>query len=130
MDKAGFSSRARRRCLPHPSREEVDEALACLQHLLTHVLRHGLSKGTDRDHSVPLIIAAEYDTLRDEAEAYAQRLMGASVATRYICAPGMVHGFLQMRGIVSDADSAVEAIAEALADSRPGLSSGEVRRSR
>jgi len=68
-----------------------------------------------------LIIAAEYDTLRDEAEAYAQRLMRAGVATRYICAPGMVHGFLQMRGIVSEADNAVMAIAEALAGSRPGV---------
>jgi acetyl esterase len=52
-----------------------------------------------------LIIAAEYDTLRDEAEAYA-RFEVAGVATRYICADGMVHGFLQMRGLVPDAQAA------------------------
>jgi len=61
-----------------------------------------------------LIIAAEYDTLRDEAEAYAERLRSAGVATRYSCAEGMVHGFLQMRGIVPDAQIAVEEIARAL----------------
>ena len=61
-----------------------------------------------------LIIAAEYDTLRDEAEAYARRLKAAGVATRYICADGMVHGFLQMRGLVPDAQAATEEIARAL----------------
>jgi acetyl esterase len=61
-----------------------------------------------------LIIAAEYDTLRDEAEAYARRLKAAGVATRYICADGMVHGFLQMRGLVPDAQTATEEIAQAL----------------
>jgi acetyl esterase len=61
-----------------------------------------------------LIIAAEYDTLRDEAQADAQRLTTAGVATRYICAKGMVHGFLQMRGIVPDALIATEEIARAL----------------
>jgi acetyl esterase/lipase len=61
-----------------------------------------------------LIIAAEYDALRDEAKAYAERLKSAGVATRYICADGMVHGFLQMRGIVPDAQRATEEIARAL----------------
>ena len=62
-----------------------------------------------------LIIAAEFDTLRDEAEAYAARLKRAGIATRYICAEGMVHGFLQMGGIVPQATKlAFEEIAEAL----------------
>src|SRR4030095_7727825 len=62
----------------------------------------------------PLIIAAEYDTLRDEAEAYANRLKTAGVATRYICRDGMVHGFLQTRRLVPDAQIATEEIARAL----------------
>jgi acetyl esterase len=61
-----------------------------------------------------LIIAAEYDTLRDEAQAYAERLKAAGVATRYVCADGMVHGFLQMRGLVAEAQTATEQIAQAL----------------
>jgi len=58
-----------------------------------------------------LIIAAEYDTLRDEAKAYAERLEAAGVAARYVCAEGMVHGFLQMRGLIPDAQDAAEEIA-------------------
>src|SRR5262245_13286564 len=61
-----------------------------------------------------LIIAAEYDTLRDEAQAYGERLQGAGVATRYVCYPGMVHGFLQMGGLVSEAQAAVDDIARAV----------------
>jgi acetyl esterase len=61
-----------------------------------------------------LIIAAEYDTLRDEAQAYAERLAAAGVATRYLCVAGMVHGFLQMRGLVAEAQAATEEIARAL----------------
>lgn len=61
-----------------------------------------------------LIVAAEYDTLRDEAKAYAEKLTAAGVATRYVCAEGMVHGFLQMRGLVAQAQAAIGEIARAL----------------
>jgi acetyl esterase len=61
-----------------------------------------------------LIIAAEYDTLRDEAQAYADRLQRSGVATRYVCYAGMVHGFQQMGGLVAEAQSAVDDIARAV----------------
>jgi acetyl esterase len=61
-----------------------------------------------------LIIAAEYDTLRDEAKAYSERLQEAGVPTRYVCYSGMVHGFLQMGGLVGEAQSAVDDIARAV----------------
>ena len=61
-----------------------------------------------------LIIAAEYDTLRDEAKAYAERLATAGVPTRYVCYPGMIHGFLQMGGLVPDARAATMDIARAV----------------
>jgi acetyl esterase len=62
-----------------------------------------------------LIIAAEYDTLRDEAKAYADRLEAAKVPTVYSCYPGMIHGFLQMGGLVAQARAALGEIARAIA---------------
>ena len=50
----------------------------------------------------------------DEAQAYAERLAAAGVAARYTCYAGMVHGFLQMRGLVPDAQAAIEDIARAI----------------
>ena len=61
-----------------------------------------------------LIIAAEYDTLRDEAGAYAERLQAARVPARCSCYPGMIHGFLQMGGLVADARAALAEIAGAI----------------
>jgi acetyl esterase len=61
-----------------------------------------------------LIIAAEYDTLRDEAAAYAEGLRAAGVATRYVCYPGMIHGFLQMAGLTGQARRATDEIAKFL----------------
>ena len=61
-----------------------------------------------------LIIAAEYDTLRDEARAYAERLQAANVPTEYSCYPGMIHGFQQMGGLVAEARAALMEIARAL----------------
>jgi acetyl esterase len=58
-----------------------------------------------------LIIAAEYDTLRDEAKAYADGLRTAGVETRYTCYDGMIHGFLQMAGLVDEAPAAIDEIA-------------------
>jgi acetyl esterase len=58
-----------------------------------------------------LIIAAEYDTLRDEAKAYADRLRSSGGEATYVCYDGMVHGFLQMSGLVDQAQAAIEDIA-------------------
>ena len=58
-----------------------------------------------------LIIAAEYDTLRDEAKAYAERLRSSGSEATCTCYDGMVHGFLQMSGLVDQAQVAIEDIA-------------------
>ena len=57
-----------------------------------------------------LIITAEHDTLRDEAKAYADRLGSSGVRTKYSCYGGMVHGFLQMAGLVDEAQDAIDEI--------------------
>ena len=58
-----------------------------------------------------LIITAEHDTLRDEGEAYADRLRSSGVPTEYSCYSGMIHGFLQMAGQVDEAQQAIDDIA-------------------
>ena len=54
------------------------------------------------------VITAEYDTLRDEGEAYAQRLIqsGTSVISKRYA--GMIHGFFTMSGILQAAREAVQ----------------------
>jgi len=58
-----------------------------------------------------LIVTAEFDTLRDEGAAYAERLKSAGVDVRYTCYAGMVHGFQQMAGLVPAAEAVVQEIA-------------------
>ena len=57
-----------------------------------------------------LIITAEHDTLRDEGKAYADRLESSGVPTQYRCYSGMIHGFLQMAGLVDEAQQAIDEI--------------------
>jgi acetyl esterase len=61
-----------------------------------------------------LIIAAEYDTLRDEAAAYAEKLRSAGVEVTYSCYAGMIHGFMGMGELVQEAQQAIDEIARFL----------------
>jgi acetyl esterase len=61
------------------------------------------------------VITAEYDPLRDEGEAYADRLAAAGVPVRVRRYEGMVHGFF---GFTAQIDRAGEAVADAARELR------------
>jgi acetyl esterase len=54
-----------------------------------------------------MVITAEYDPLRDEGEAYAERLRASQVPAKYQCYDGMVHGFFAMSAIIDKAQNAL-----------------------
>ena len=60
------------------------------------------------------ILAAEYDTLRDEAEEFGRRLFFAGVHTEIVRAEGMIHGFLQQSAIINKANLYLDQIAAAI----------------
>lgn len=61
-----------------------------------------------------MVITAEFDALRDEGEAYAERLAAAGVQTDQRRYGGMPHAFFQMGGLVEPARLAMADAAEAL----------------
>ena len=61
-----------------------------------------------------LVITAEFDPLRDEGEAYAQRLQAAGVATTSSRYDGMIHGFFGMPAVIDKAEQAISEASAAL----------------
>ena len=59
-----------------------------------------------------LVITAEYDPLRDEAEAYAHALDDAGVPTELVRWPGVVHGFVRWRAVSPAANEAIDRVGE------------------
>jgi acetyl esterase len=62
-----------------------------------------------------LVITAEFDPLRDEGDAYAQRLAASGVATSHVRFGGMFHGFFSLADFVDDGRAANALAAAALA---------------
>jgi acetyl esterase len=124
------------------SRRALAEGYLLGRAILEHDLRHYLPPGTDRaDPRVsPLrapelrglppscIHTAEFDPLRDEGAAYAERLRSDGVRTTYRCHPGMIHLFYGLGALIPYAGTAFELMGAdigALLGEQPG---GEVSR--
>jgi acetyl esterase len=96
----------------------VDQAT--LDHDLKHYLRSGedpsdprispLRVGDVRGVPPTLIHTAEFDPLRDEGAAYAERLSEAGVRTTYRCHSGMIHLFYGMGALIPYAATAYQLI--------------------
>lgn len=61
------------------------------------------------------VLTAGFDPLRDGGKAYAERLVGDGVTTRYVNYEDMVHGFLTFRG-VDRTEAAIADVSGDLAD--------------
>jgi acetyl esterase len=70
-----------------------------------------LRAGRLRGVAPAVIITAEHDILRSEAQEYAQRLRDEDVKVAHHDYPGQIHGFFQMRGVMSDAEDAMSVTA-------------------
>jgi acetyl esterase len=82
-----------------------------------------------------LVITAEYDPLRDQAEQYAERLRRSGVAVQLSRYDGMVHGFFAMAGVLDGGKRAISEAAQALRTwfdlpSKRSARAGQVSRSR
>jgi acetyl esterase len=72
-------------------------------------------QASDLDGVAPaLIVTAQYDPLRDEAELYADRLKAAGVAVKLHRYDGMIHGFIRLPAVVDAARQGVDEVAAAL----------------
>jgi acetyl esterase len=62
-----------------------------------------------------LVMTAEFDPLRDEGIAYAERLAAAGVAVEHLHAGDQMHGFLMVDRAIARAGTLIDRLADALA---------------
>jgi acetyl esterase len=63
-----------------------------------------------------IVITAEFDPLRSEGEAYADRLSAAGIPCRAHRYNGMIHGFMSLTGLLPQAEQAIAETATAISE--------------
>jgi acetyl esterase len=61
-----------------------------------------------------LVVTAEFDPLRDEGDAYAEKLKAAGVQVEHVSYPGQIHGFFGVGSMMETGDKAVAAAARSV----------------
>ena len=61
-----------------------------------------------------IVVTAEADVLRDEAESYAQRMFLSTVETEGYRYDGMIHGFMRMAGKIERSNAAYDELAPSI----------------
>lgn len=111
-----------------PSYQENGEGYFLTYESMVWFAKHYLAKEEDKlnayaapllaadlcDLPPALIITAEYDPLRDEGMAYANRLSEAGVPVESACYEGMIHGFFWMAGIMDKGKQSIDQVASHL----------------
>ncbi len=108
--------------MSHPSIKENAEGYLLTKEAMDWFMGHYYDEGTDVTQPLlsPLfagdevlakappahVITAEFDPLRDEGEAYAEKLRGLGVAVTNTRYDGQIHGFYTMVGMMPAADEA------------------------
>tara|TARA_R110002124_G_scaffold173690_5_gene341368 strand:- start:26262 stop:27203 length:942 start_codon:yes stop_codon:yes gene_type:complete len=69
--------------------------------------------GTLRGHPPTLVVTAEFDPLRDEGRAYADRLKGLGVPVEYVCLPGTIHACVLFAGALKRGQTGLNRIVRA-----------------
>jgi acetyl esterase len=110
------------------SYDQYAEGYTLSREFMQWAFQHYLSDGLDRAdpyvfpvHAADLsglppalIVTAEFDPLRDEGRAYAERLRAAGVAVEYLHLDDQMHGFLLQEAVVDRARQAVDHFADAI----------------
>ena len=108
-----------------PSYTECAEGYGLTRRDMAWFWGHYLSNDTDGEnpYASPLkaqdlsglppatVVTCEFDVLRDEGEAYADRLRAADVSVRLLPQAGMIHGFLWLGGFVDHVELLLQTLA-------------------
>jgi acetyl esterase len=62
-----------------------------------------------------LVVCAGFDPLRDEGRVYAERMRASGVQVEYVCAEGLIHGFLHTAGVLQESARILTLITRRLA---------------
>ncbi|MGB1274949.1 MAG: alpha/beta hydrolase [Nannocystaceae bacterium] len=113
-----------------PSRTRFGDGFLLTRELIDFFRRQYIPEGVDvcqaklspllapsHEHLPPaVIVTAGFDPLRDEGEAYHHKLRAAGTASQLLAFETLIHGFVNLDGVVAQATHALETLGSAISD--------------